>query len=57
MANRKGGAGHDRSTSTLELWIGSVTIRTANADPGSVQVTGVYGCHGGVLLEDLQAPG
>lgn len=37
----------------LVLTIGSMTIRTANSDPGSVQVTGVYGCHGQVLLEDL----
>jgi hypothetical protein len=41
---------------TLVLSIGSVTVRTANSDPGSVQVTGVYGCHGRVLLEDLQGP-
>lgn len=41
---------------TLVLSIGSVTVRTANSDPGSVQITSVYGCHGWVLLEDLQAP-
>jgi hypothetical protein len=41
---------------TLVLSIGSLTFRTANADPGSVQVTSVYGCHGRVLLEDLEGP-
>jgi hypothetical protein len=40
----------------LVLSIGSVTVRTTNSDPGSVNVTSVYGCHGWVLLEDLQGP-
>jgi hypothetical protein len=47
----------EASPATLVLSIGSVTIRTANTDPGSAQVTSVYGCYGRVLLENLQAPG
>jgi hypothetical protein len=38
------------------LSVGSVTVRATNSDPGSVDVTSIYGCHGRVLLEDLQAP-
>lgn len=40
----------------LVLTIGALSVRTANSDPGSVQVTSSYGCHGRVLLEDLQGP-
>jgi hypothetical protein len=40
----------------LVLAVGSVTIRTTNKDPGSAQNTSIYGCHGRVLLEDLQGP-
>ena len=41
----------------LVLGVGSVTMRTANEDPGSGRITSIYGCHGRVLLEDLQRPG
>jgi hypothetical protein len=40
----------------LVLSIGSVTVRTTNKDPRSVQITSIYGCHGRVLLEDLHGP-
>jgi hypothetical protein len=42
--------------SRLVLTIGSETLPVTNLDPRSVQVTSIYGCHGWVLLEDLQAP-
>jgi len=42
--------------SRLVLTIGSETLPVTNLDPSSVQVTSIYGCHGWVLLEDLQAP-
>lgn len=48
---------HDEGTpSALVLSVGSMTIRTTNMDAGSAQVRSIYGCHGRVLLEDLQGP-
>lgn len=44
------------SPATLVLSIGTVTVRVANNDPGAVQNTTVYGCHGRVLFEDVRGP-
>lgn len=43
----------ERAPATLELSIGSLTVRVANDDPKAAQITKIYGCHGRVLLEDL----
>ena len=41
---------------SLELSIGSVAVHVTNKDSGSPQNTGIYGCHGTVLLLDLLGP-
>jgi hypothetical protein len=38
----------------LRLTIGRLTFTVTNSDARSVQVTQVYGCHGRVLLENVQ---
>jgi hypothetical protein len=38
----------------LVLELGNLTFRVTNSDPSSDQVKNVYGCHGRILLEDVE---